>query len=274
MLLILKRIYNFWKNVFNHFLEEECLTHAGALSFTSLLSIVPLMVVSLGIVSAFPVFETYAVKIQGFVFDHFVAASADVIQNNIKGFAEKAARLSITGLFFLLFTAVMMIFTMEISLNKIWKVKERRHGVVAFLIYWAVLTLLPILIGVGFAVSNYLISLPYISGAAKTLEGQASMIFLFPTLLTWFAFTLLYMALPNCKVLLKHALFGGFVAMLLFEFAKHIFSYYIVAFPTYTLIYGALATIPIFFVWVYVTWVIILLGAVVAYILKENAAPS
>jgi len=272
MLHILRRIYNFWKGVLNHFLDMECLTHAAALSYTSLLSIVPLMVVSLGIASAFPVFEIYSTKIQTFVFDHFVAASADVIQNYIKGFAEKAAGLSITSFFFLLVTAVMMIFTIEISFNKIWKVKERRHGVVAFLIYWAVLTLLPILIGVGFAISNYLVSLPYISEAAKKLEGIEFFIFLFPTLLTWSAFTILYMALPNCKVLFKHAVLGGIVAMLLFEFAKHIFSYYIIAFPTYTLIYGALATIPIFLVWIYVTWVIILLGAVVTYVLKQKSS--
>jgi len=268
MLDILKRSYNFWHKVIQHFLEEDCLTHAGALSFTSLLSIVPLMVVSLGIVSAFPVFETYAGKIQTLVFQHFVAASADVIQNYIKAFAAKAAGLSITSLFFLLVTAVMMIFTMETSFNRIWKVKVRRHGVTAFLMYWAMLTLLPILVGVGVAITHFIFSLPYISGAAETIESQRSMLFVLPMSITWFSFTLLYIALPNCKVKFTHGLLGGLVATILFEIAKHIFSYYIITFPTYFLIYGALATIPVFFIWIYVSWVIILLGAVVSYLLN------
>lgn len=269
MLQFFKCTVRFWHKVIKHFLEEDCLTHAGALSYTTLLSIVPLMVVSLGIVSAFPVFQTIAGKIQTLVFEHFVAASADVIQEYIKAFAQKAAGLSITSLFFLLVTAVMMIFTMETSFNRIWKVKVRRHGVTAFLMYWAMLTLLPILVGVGVAITRYIISLPYISGAAQTLESQHSMLFLLPMLITWVSFTLLYIALPNCKVKLKDGLFGAFVATILFEIAKHIFSAYIVAFPTYFLIYGALATIPIFFIWIYVSWVIILLGAVVSFLMNS-----
>jgi membrane protein len=224
----------------------------------------------IGILSAFPVFKDYSQKIQNFIFSHFVAASADTIQSYLQDFADKAAGLSVSSVVFILIAAVTLIFTMESALNAIWKVETRRHGVTAFLIYWAVLTLLPILAGTGIALTAYFSSLPYIKGAAETITDTDLFLPLLPFLLSWTGFTTLYVALPNTRVFVRDALAGAFVSALLFEIAKRAFAYYVTNVSTYEFIYGALAAIPIFLVWIYVSWLIILFGAVVSYVKQVN----
>lgn len=270
MLKFITPVYHQSCKIVQQFYDDHCLSRAAALAYTSLLALVPLMTVSLSILAAFPVFQDVATKIQDMVFANFVAGSADVVQAHIKQFAEAATHLSVTGLVFLVITAVMMIFNMELDFNAIWRVEKRRSGVSAFLIYWAVLTLLPIFIGVGFALSTYLGSLSFITGTAEALRIKQPLLEYSPYLLTWAAFTLLYTTLPNCRVLVRHALVGGLVATLLFELAKRGFAYYISHFPTYQLLYGALAAIPIFFVWIYLSWVVVLFGAVVAHVVGEK----
>lgn len=268
MLSMFKKIYDICKDVVKEFYETSCSTRAAGLAYTTLLSIVPMMSVGLAVISAFPVYKEAGSWLQGFIFKNFVAGSADVIQHQLESFAAQAASLSPTGIFFLFITAVLMIFTMENTFNTIWHVKERRHGVTAFLMYWAVLTLLPILIGVGFAVSSYFFSLPFIS--KTTVALRRPLLKMLPYVLTWGAFSFLYVALPNRKIYLRHAAVGALIATLFFELAKYGFGLYILYFPTYELIYGALATIPVFLVWVYVSWTIILFGAVIAHVLAKK----
>lgn len=268
MLQIVERFYKFCKEVFWEYDESSCLTRAAAMSYATLLSIVPLMAVALSILAAFPVYQEIGKKMQDIIFANFVAGSADVVQQHLQTFANQAAKLSATGLFILLVTAVLMVFNMESAFNAIWRVKERRHGVTAFLIYWAVLTLLPILIAVGFAISTYLMSLPYIQSTTASIKLPFAIAF--PYLLTWAAFSFLYLTLPNRKVRLRHALPGAFVAMVFFEFAKYAFTLYILYFPTYELVYGALAGVPIFLFWVYLSWLIILFGAVISHVLGRD----
>jgi len=270
MLRLISKVYQICKKIFYQFFDDHCLGRAASLAYTTLLALVPLMTVSLSILAAFPVFQDVATKIQDIVFANFVAGSADVVQSHIKQFTEAATQLSVTGLLFLIITAVMMIFNMETDFNAIWHVEKRRSGVSAFLIYWAVLTLLPLFIGVGFAVSTYVGSLSIVTDTAEVLRIKQPLLEISPYLLTWIGFTILYATLPNCRVLVRHAIVGGLVAMLLFEMAKRGFAYYIGNFPTYQLLYGALAAIPIFFVWVYLSWVVVLIGAVVAHVVGNN----
>lgn len=265
MLEYIRRCYQFWKLVVVHFDEVSTPTRAASLSYTTVLSIVPLAVMGLGILSAFPVFESYADKIQNFIFSHFVAGSADIIREQINSFASQAAELSATSILFLLIAAVMMIFTMESALNAIWRIETRRHGVTAFLMYWAVLTLLPILIGAGMATSVYLYSLPYIKGAAEKITDTIPLFTFVPFFFEWAGFTTIYMTLPNTKVLFRDASVGALVAAILFEIVKRGFAVYVTNFSSYEFIYGALSALPIFLVWVYVSWLIILFGAVISY---------
>lgn len=266
----IKLVYHYINIMIKQFASDACFTRAAALAYTTLLAMVPLMTVSLALLSAFPVFQDGAQKIQSFVFSNFVAGSADIIQQHLQSFVESARHLSPTGLFFLVVTAVMMIFNMESDFNAIWKVKKRRHGVSAFLIYWAVLTLLPISVGVGIAVSTNLAEIPLVVEMGEVLNIKAILLRCLPNLITWLSFTILYVTLPNCIVKVRHAVWGGLVAMMLFSWAKFGFGWYLVHFPSYELLYGALATIPIFLLWLYLTWLIILFGVIVSYVIAHG----
>jgi membrane protein len=255
--------------VVTRFFQEGIPIQAAALAYITLLSIVPFMTVSLSVLTAFPVFQGLGSKIQEFIFSNFVASVAQVVQQQLQTFINQTKTLSVPGTFFLLITAILVIFAMEYVFNKIWRVQRRRNLVQAFVMYWAVLTLTPILIGTGFLISSYLITSPFISVIIKP-GVRDILLAVSPYLFTFFAFTLLYVVIPNCKVKVWHAAIGAMVATLLFELAKYGFTFYIINFPVYRLIYGALAIIPIFLVWLYLSWVIILLGALVSHSVGAN----
>jgi membrane protein len=261
----LKRWLHFWIAVIIQFNNDGCFYRAAALTLTSLLSIVPLLAVSLSVLAAFPEFKPFGEQIQNFIFNNFVATSGEIIQKYLQEFALHAAQLSVIGLLFLLITAILMLYNIEQAFNVIWRVKRTRHGVTALLSYWAILTLAPILIAIGFAFSSYFFSLPVISSIAGFLNQDKLFFVMMPFLLTITAFTLLYVVVPNCQVGFRYAFFGGLVAAILFELAKHGFAIYFRLFPTYELLYGTLAAVPIFFLWIYFSWLIVLFGAEISH---------
>ncbi len=260
------KIYRYFLFVIRRFMEDDCIYRASALTFTSLLAIVPLMSVTVTILAAFPVFKKLVTPVQNFIFTNFIPATGQVVQTYLQGFAAQASKLSVLGMMFLLVTAVLMMFTIERAMNQIWRVRIQRKGISAFLLYWAVLSLAPVLMGLSFAVSSYLISLPLLSGAAATF-GISKKWFLqmTPFILTVVTFTFLYVAVPNCKVRFWHGFVGALVSAILFELAKLSFRYYLSSYDTYELLYGAFATVPLFFLWVYWVWIIVLLGGEVAH---------
>ncbi|GMQ96757.1 MAG: YihY family inner membrane protein [Gammaproteobacteria bacterium] len=255
---------NFLRFLARRFTEDRCTHAAASLAYVTLLSLVPLMAVGLSFFTAFPMFADFSQDIQDFIFKNFVPASGEVVQRYLQQFASKASRLGIAGLVVLIATALLLMATIDSSLNRIWRVRRHRKLMGSFLVYGAVLTWGPILIGVALGVSSYLFSLPFATGAADTIGGKARILQLMPFLLTALAFTLLYLIVPNRRVRFKHALAGGLLAALLFEFAKRAFAAYITHFPAYEAIYGALAAVPIFLVWIYLSWLVILLGAELA----------
>jgi len=254
-----KQGWSLIRAIITNFFKEGGPMQASGLAYISLLAIVPLMTVSLSILAVFPAFKGIGDQIQKFIFDNFVTSSAQTIHQYLQAFMSQAAKLSLPGTLSLLVTAILMIFAIEYNFNQIWHVKKHRNAIQAFLMYWAVLTLAPILIGVGF----------FITGTAlytiinKTITGA------FPYLFTFLALTLLYILVPNCKVKIRHAIPGAIIATILFELAKRGFAFYIANFPTYTLIYGALAVIPIFLIWLYLSWLIVLFGASVSHTLQQ-----
>lgn len=270
MRALFSQVEEFVRQVVTQFCIDNCPLRAAALAFTSLLSIVPLLTVSFTVMTAFPIFRQLGLQFQNFIFENFVAASAQVVQANVQKFVGQAMNLSATGMVFLVVTAVLMVFNMEQAFNTIWRVRRSRSGITAFMLYWGLLTLIPIFLGVGFAISSYVFSLPLIEGTTQTLGLKKPFLTLSPYLLTFVAFTVLYITLPNCKVSVRHAMIGGFVATLLFELAKYAFGLYVLHFPTYELLYGTLAAIPIFLLWVYLSWLIILFGAIVAHVAGES----
>ncbi len=256
----LTRMRGFLGLVAERFSHHEGPQNAAALTYTTLLSMVPLMTVTLAVFSAFPVADQLYETIQDFVFRNFVPASSDVVQTYLSEFSTKASRLTGTGAVFLVIVALLMMSTIDRALNAIWEVRAQRRFASKFLVYWAVLSLGPVLIGVSVLVTSYIVSLPILTEAAGTWAGR-SLLALAPIASSALAFVMLYLLVPNRRVLTRHAVIGGVFAALLFELAKRGFGFYITQFPTYEVIYGALASVPIFLVWLYLSWIVVLLGA-------------
>lgn len=261
------RLWGFLSLVAGRFLRHEAPQNAAALTFTSLLSLVPLMTVTLAIFSAFPVADRVYETVQGFVFENFVPTSSEMLQQHLTEFISKASHLTGPGAAFLLIVALMMMHNIDVALNAIWEVRAKRRFASKFLIYWAVLSLGPVLIGVSVLVTSYLVSLPILSEAASTGTGRR-LLGLTPIVASAIAFAMMYLVVPNRRVRIGHAVIGGLFAAVLFEIAKHGFAFYVTQFPTYQAIYGALASIPIFLVWLYLSWVVVLLGAEVTHCLS------
>lgn len=259
-LSIARQSLSFSRFVIRRFLEDNCRQNAMVLTYTTLFAVVPIMTVMFAMLSAIPSLQHVSADIQDFVFKHFIPSSGAVVQEHLQAFSHQARGLTMIGLVMLVVTALMLLVTIEKSFNQIWKVHHARKGVVSFLRYWAVLSLGPLLLGAGFAISSYLASLKLFSTAASVVSDAVPGLQLLPFVSTTLAFMLLYVTVPNCKVPLKAGFWGGFLAALLFELAKGAFGLFVGQFSSYTLVYGAFAAFPVFLIWIYLSWVIILLG--------------
>ena len=256
-----QRVIRFGRLLVSRFATDQGPANAASLTFATLLSIVPLMTVMLSVFSAFPISSRVAEMIQGFVFENFIPTSGEILQDYLQQFASKASRLTGAGFAFLVVVALLLMANIDRALNTIWRVQVKRRAIAKFIVYWAILSLGPLLMGASIVVTSYLVSIPIISGAASTIGFAGGLLKLAPLLASAVAFTLLYVVVPNCSVPIRHALAGGLLAALLFELAKRGFAFYLTSFPAYEAIYGALALIPIFLVWIYLSWMVTLLGA-------------
>lgn len=243
--------------------------NAGYLAYITLLSIVPMLTVLLSVLSSFSVFSNSGEVIQNFVITNFVPAAGEAVKHALTEFVANTGKMTAVGGVFLFVAALMLISNIDKNLNYIWRVKKKRRAVFSFSMYWMVLTLGPILVGASIAVTSYITSQTLLDSAALSSVYNLMLRWL-PLILSFFAFMGLYMLVPNLKVKPVNAALGALIAALLFELSKKAFAAYITAFPSYQLIYGALAAIPILFVWVYLCWLIVLIGAEVTASMGER----
>lgn len=246
------------------FMQDRCAGMAASLTFTTLLSLVPMVTIALTLFSTFPVFSEFAEVTKRFLLANMLPETGGkMISRYMEQFAESAARLTTVGLVFLGLTAMLMIHTIEEAFNTIWRVSRRRTVVQRILIYWALLTLAPLLIGGSLSLTSWLVGMSV--GYAKQVPAFGVLLLkVLPVLLTTLAFSLMFRIVPNRYIPVRHALIGGVVAAAAFESMNSAFAFYITHFPTYKLVYGAFASIPIFLLWVYLSWLTILLGALIA----------
>ncbi|MEJ2122432.1 MAG: YihY family inner membrane protein, partial [Alphaproteobacteria bacterium] len=251
------------------FVADRCLSVAASLSYTTLLSIVPLVAVGLAAFSAFPVFEGAQETLQKFLFQNFVPAASEIVRQQITKFVANTGQLTAIGIIILVVTALMLLSTIEEAFNVIWRQSESRSFGVRFLTYWAILTLTPLLIGGSLAVSSYIFTATEVL-KIEILQGPVGFFLrLLPFLLSVIAFALIYIIMPNRRVDWRHALAGSLVAAVLFQILKFLFVLYVTNFPSFETIDGAVAAMPLFLIWMYVTWCAVLVGAELAAAIPE-----
>lgn len=262
----------FARLITGRFREDRLNRVAQALSYTTVLSLVPLTTLAFGIFSVFPVFEKWVVVLQTYLYSHFVPAAGDVVQRYLNQFATKSAQLTAFGLSFLIVTALMLMATIEQTFNDIWRVPQRRKIVYRFLSYWAILTLGPLLLGVSLSVTSTLLSLPIFQ--AQSVFGYVWHAFIvsLPFIAELCVFMLLYIVVPNASVSWRHALIGSIVTAVLVEIAKRGFALVVIKYSSYRLVYGAIAALPMFLIWIYVSWALILMGALLVALLPQWGA--
>jgi membrane protein len=257
------------------FIADGCLTGAGALSYTTLVSLVPLTAIVLAILSAFPIFDAAREHFLSVLLQYVVPAVGAETAWWFQYFAGAAARTTAVGVIALVITAILLLATIEEQLHIIWRVRIPRTWLYRVLVYWTVLTLGPLLIGVGLSLSSYLDHLARSAGIdAVTVEQAASdgfhrIALIVPFVLETMAGTMVYALIPNCSVRWREALVGAIVAAVAIELLKLGFGLYIARIASYQTVYGALAAIPIFLLWMYICWAAILFGAVVAAALPQ-----
>ncbi|RKR06209.1 tRNA-processing RNAse BN [Kushneria sinocarnis] len=266
----LTRLIAVTRKLIERFNRHDGQKTAASLTYTTLFAVVPLTTVLYAMLAAIPEFRGVGDKVQGYLFQQFVPATGEVVLETLNNFTTQARNLTVVGVLFLFVTSLLMMITVEKAFNNIWQVPDNRKGIASFLLYWAVLTLGPILVGTGFVLSSYLTSLTFVSNAASWFGGGDFLLHLLPPVLSFLAFLFLYMAVPNYRVRMRHAAGGALLVSSLLELAKLGFSLYVANFPSYQVIYGAFAAVPLFLLWIYLCWAIVLLGAEVAAWLGES----
>jgi membrane protein len=246
------------------FREDRLGVTASSLTFTTLISLVPLMTVMLAIFSAFPMFSSFQAALQKYFLQSLVPDEiARPVLGALTQFAAKANRLGVVGLVVLFASALALMLTIDRTLNGIWRVRTPRPIAQRVLVYWAAATLGPFLLGVSLSLTAYVVSAS--REWVGELPGGVSL------LLNGIEFALLAGAMaglfhyvPNTNVRWRHAIAGGVFVAAGFELAKRGLAWYLEQVPSFALVYGAFATVPIFLVWIYLGWVVVLLGAVIA----------
>jgi membrane protein len=245
--------------VLKRYANNRCSSIAAELTVTSLLALVPLTTVIFALLAFIPSFQELGAQLQSLAFKYFVPGTGETIQTYINEFVGKARHLSGVGTMMLLVTALLMMRTIDASFNKIWQVDSNQSMLRTFLVYWAVLTLGPILLGSSLLVTSYIQSLPIMSDVV--FADRFRLALWLPFVMATTAFSVMFHVIPNRKIPIKHALIAAVITALFFELAKWAFTIFVTSFSTYQFIFGALASVPLFLIWIYLCWSIVLLGA-------------
>ena len=239
---------------------DGCRTRAAALTYVTLFAVVPLLTLSFSAFTLVPALGESGTRIQQLLLDVLIPAENPEMAGYLVDFAQRARSLSAVGGLALVITALLTLRAIERTFNHIWSVPDHRRGLADFLRYWAVLTLGPVLLGTGLALHTYLVALRALLDGVDVLGLARLLLVYLPGLLTWIAFTLLFATVPHATVPLRRAAVGGLVTAVLLHAARFVFGA-IVTNGSYHTIYGAFAALPLFLLWIYLCWLIVLGGA-------------
>jgi len=243
--------------------EKQLPQVAASLTFTTVLAIVPLLAIVLALFTAFPLFTHFRIALEHFLTANLMPPTVSAnVMDYLNRFAAQASRLTAIGMLFLLVTSAMLMATVEKAFNKIWHVVRRQSLRKRVLVYWAILTLGPILAGASLWATSYVARRSF--GPVATIPTSLSFVLsLIPLAITGIGFATLFVGVPNCRVYWRDAFAGGFCTAIVLSVMKAGFAFYLIRFPSYTVIYGAFATLPIFLLWIYMSWLAVLFGAMI-----------
>ena len=273
MLNLLKKLpfynktwFQFVLFVIGRFEADRCREQAGSLTYTTLFAVVPMLTVFLVIISSIKALEPARQQIQQLIYSNFLPKTTIAFDKAFNVFTENSSNLTVIGILFLFVTTVLMLTNIETVFNRIWKVEEKPIGIIGFMRYWTIISLGPILLGSAFVISSTVASMSILSNnfAGYQLDG-AFLLWLISFSLTVVGFFILYWTIPNRTVPVKSAAIAGLFGAIVFELLKNLFGFVMTNFTSYTLVYGAFAAIPIFLLWIYLSWNIVLLGVEISY---------
>ncbi|WP_369940074.1 YihY family inner membrane protein [Xanthomonas medicagonis] len=257
------RMRSFAGFLWHRFLDDRLFQAAASLAYTTIFALVPLAMVVFGVLSAFPVFNEWSDRLSDYIFSNFVPAAARSVEAYLRQFSASAGQLTSAGTIALMVSLLITLNSVEQTFNRIWRVVSARPRLTRFLVYWTVLTLGALLAAASLAASAQFFALPLF----KTSEGRllAQLVLsLAPVLIEFVCIVLVYRVVPHHTVKLRHAVPGALLAVALLELVKWGLSLYLGSFQSYQRIYGTVAFVPIFLLWIYLSWIGILLGASLA----------
>lgn len=257
--------WGFLRHVLRRYVHDRCQAVAANLTLTGLLALVPLLTVMVSTFKLLPGMKGARRTLEDFLFEHFVPGAGAAVKTHVLEFVGRASQLKLAGAVILIITALMLMGTIDRAVNGIWGSRPSRRFGRKWLLYWAILTLGPLLVGLSIGLSSYFFSLPYIREAAGA--ARSSLTVIVPLALTTLGFFVFYAWVPNRYVRPGHAWAAALVAALLFELAKRGFGLFVSTMPTYKAVFGALAALPILVIWMYLSWSIMLLGAEICHAL-------
>lgn len=254
------RATTFFRFLWRRFLDDRLFEAAGALSFTTVFALVPLSMVVYGVLSAFPGFDKWTDTLSHYIFSNFVPSAASKVEQYLREFSKNTGQLTTAGVIALVISLLITLTSVEATFNRIWRVKTARPKFSRFLVYWTVLTLGALVAATSLALSTRFFALAVFETApGRALEGV--MLQLAPMSIELAAFAAIFRVVPHRTIKWRHAFVGALLAVLLFELVKWAIGLYLGSFGAYQKIYGPLAFVPIFLLWVFLGWVSILLGA-------------
>lgn len=270
-----KKWFQFVLFVIRRFEADRCREQAGSLTYTTLFAVVPMLTVFLVIISSIRALEPARQQLQQLIYSNFLPKTTIAFDKALNAFTDKSSNLTIIGILFLFVTTVMMLTSIETVFNRIWRVQETRGGILGFMRYWTIISLGPILLGSAFVISSTVASLNVLSNNFAGYELNGAFIFwVISFALTVIGFFILNWTIPNRTVPVKAALIAGLFSATVFELLKHLFGFVMTNFTSYELVYGAFAAIPIFLLWIFLSWNIVLIGVEISYALTAFDADS
>lgn len=257
--------------IFKRYQKDNCAAYAAVLTLDTLLSLVPLLAASIAIFSISPRLQGLVIQAEHKLLAHFVIDTGHEIQAYLERLSRQAAKVSVIGTLLLLATSIKMLYSLLQAFKVILKARIRQKTYLELMFSWLAWIFAPIIVGLGIAISSYIMSAPLVTNYSQYFSLLKPFLSLIPILLTTIAFGFLYMVASPFVVSRRYAFYGAFSAALLFEPTKWLFGLYILHFPSYQVLYGVLAAIPLFLLWIYISWQIVLLGAIIIEALAYKA---